>query len=460
MLHKLEHAFDHPKELSEPLTPVEMFGSITGNLVMTLLYIMTGTFMSYYYTDVVGLSATLVGTIMLVTRVANAFTDVGMGVVVAKTRSRFGRARPWFLRMALPLFASVVLAFSVEAGWNDQVKAVYAFVTYMLMITITFTAINIAGSILGPLMTSSVKSREQNGILTSAILMVGSVVGAVGMQRATSSMGDTPAAWRKVAMVFALIALVGQVIQFFFTKERTRAETGRPNKESFRAMLPAITNNAYFLLMCGVTFLSAIDAAFAGASIYYYKCIFGDPSLIGVISVTTLVTTVLGIALVPAFLRKIEKKRLVIIGLGIKVAAYLVISVAPSNVPLFLVMTALRSFCGAPMMALSNVFLLNTIEYGEARTGIRAESLILTISSFGNKVGTGIGGALIGWLLATGGYVSGAAAQPESVGGTIVIICCILPAVLAILQMGLLYRYDLQKQRPQIIIIPKDGTIG
>jgi len=114
-------------------------------------------------------------------------------------------------------------------------------------------------------------------------------------------------------------------------------------------------------------------------------------------------------------------------------------------------MLALRSLSSGPLMALTNVFLLNTIEYGEYKTGIRADSLIVTVSGFGNKVGMGLGAALIGWLLAFGGFISNSEIQPETIGNTIVLIYCLIPAIIAGFQITALLFYDLDKHYDDIV---------
>jgi len=203
-------------------------------------------------------------------------------------------------------------------------------------------------------------------------------------------------------------------------------------------------------MMFFVVSLSAIDAAMAGVSIFYYKYIFDDMNLIAIVSIVTLPCTVIAISLVPVFTKIMRRRNLVILGLVFKAASLIVIFFFPYNVPVFVSMQALRSFSYGPLMALMNVFLLNTIEYGEYKTGVRADSIIVSMSSFFNKIGTGLGGALIGWLLAFGGFLSHSEIQPESVNPTIIFIFCAIPAIAAITQIILLTFYDLDKKYADI----------
>jgi len=447
---KLKSAFRHPTELSDPLTPVEIIGSLSASSVMTVMFVLTGTFMAYYYTDVIGISAAAVGTLMLIARIINAFTDIGMGMVIAKTRSRHGRARPWILWMVLPLAITVALTFSVPSVFNDDGKLIYMYVTYILMITVTMTAVGTAGAVIGPSMTSNGRSREMMSVLGSVFAMIAGVSGSIVIQRSTAAMGDSPEAWRTVAMVFSVILLAGQAVHFLFTRERVAVSSDKDAGTSFKQMLPALLRNKYFLIMFFVGFLSAIDAAMAGASMYYYKYIFNDMGLIAVVSIIVLPCTLIGISAVPLLSRRVRKKHLLLIGLAVKAIALTVNALFPDIIPLFIAMQALRSLANGPMMALTSVFLLNTIEYGQYKTGVRADSLIVTAGGFSGKIGTGLGGALIGWLLALGGFVAGSDLQPESIASSIVFIYCTIPALVTVLQMALLSFYDLDKRHERI----------
>jgi len=383
---------------------------------------------------------------MLVTRVINAFTDIGMGMIVAKTKSRFGRARPWLLRMTPVLVIMTILTFSVPEALGYNGKIIYMYTTYILMLAFATTAVGMASAVILPSMTSHFRSREKNAVISSVFAMLAGVAGSVGIQRSTAAMGDTPEAWQRVAIVFALIVLVGQTIMFLFTKERVVIDQSNKSGVSYKQMFKSIARNKYAIIMFFVAALTAIDSAMAGASIYYYKYVFNDMSLIAIVSIVTLPCSVIAISLVPLMTKKVRRRNLVMLGLIFKVISLVMIYIFPTNVTLFVLMQALRSIAYAPLMALMGVFLLNTIEYGEYKTGIRADSMLVSSSSFVNKIATGLGGAMIGWLLAFGGFLSHSEVQPESVGPTIIFIFCAIPAIAGTIQIILLAFYDLDKK--------------
>lgn len=445
--------FHHPKDIRDPLTGLELTGMTIAGTTLSVLQVVINVFISYYYTNVLGLGAAFVGTLLLVTRIADGFSDLGMGVIITKTRSRFGKARPWAIRMSLPLLLSVILAFWAPPEWNTTAKSVYATVTYFLMITVAITPAGITGSVLSTNMTVNNRSRRIGSMLSAICVMIGSVAGNLAVVQITEAFGDTHMVWRGIAAGFGLLAFLGQLAQFFFTRERDFNGGTQKNavQVSVKESLPALYKNKYFILMCFFGLFSSLDAAMSGCVIYYVKYVLFNANLIGAIGVVTLIPTLAGISLIPLVFKKTSPKALMLAGLAIKTVTFAVNLLFPANIPLFLTFTAIRGFVGSPMMIYGGVYLLNTIEYGEYKTGVRANNLIVSVSSVAGKIGSGFGGALIGWLLGLGGYVGTAAVQPEAARSMIVYICFLVPIIAAAAQFALLCFYNLDKKYAHIM---------
>lgn len=139
---------------------IERFSYGCGDFGCNIIYTAMSAFLMLYYTDYAGVSAIAVGTIMMVSRIFDGISDVIMGVIVDRTKSRFGKARPWLLRMCVPFAISGVLLFSVPTSWAQTPKLVYVFITYNLVSTIIFTAINVPYSALNALMTQDPYERS------------------------------------------------------------------------------------------------------------------------------------------------------------------------------------------------------------------------------------------------------------------------------------------------------------
>jgi GPH family glycoside/pentoside/hexuronide:cation symporter len=195
---------------------------------------------------------------------------------------------------------------------------------------------------------------------------------------------------------------------------------------------------------------TAIDSAMAGSIMYYSKYVLNRVDLLGVISAIMLIFTMAGIALTPILAKNIPAKRLIIAGLAIKAATLFLNLLQPSSVVMFIGLAALRSIAGAPMMIYGNVYLLNTIEYGEYISGIRANHLIVSVSSVWSKIGSGIGGALIGWLLSLGGYDGTAAVQGEYAITAITNVYFLIPFIASAVLLALMSMYSLDKKYTEI----------
>ena len=147
----------------------ERFSYGCGDFGCNIIYTAMSAFLMFYYSDYAGVNTLAVGTIMLVSRVFDGVSDIIMGVIVDRTKSRFGKARPWLLRMCVPFAVSGILLFSVPAGMSETAKLIYVFVTYNLTSTVIYTAINVPYSSLNALMTQDPYERSVLSIFRNVL---------------------------------------------------------------------------------------------------------------------------------------------------------------------------------------------------------------------------------------------------------------------------------------------------
>ena len=140
------------------------------------IYTAMSAFLLFYYTDYAKVSALAVGTIMMVSRIFDGISDIIMGVIVDRTKSRFGKARPWLLRMCIPFAISGILLFSVPTSWAATPKLVYVFITYNLVSTVIYTAINVPYSALNALMTQDPYERSVLSIFRNLLATAGTLL--------------------------------------------------------------------------------------------------------------------------------------------------------------------------------------------------------------------------------------------------------------------------------------------
>ena len=448
MKERLRHLFRHPDDRSLPMTGVELTGGMLGGVLTNLLPVVVITFMQYFYTDVVGIDAGLAGTVVLAARLINALTDLISGVIISRTRSRFGQARPWLLRLVLPMALITMISFSVPPFLGVQGKNVYIIVTYTLMNAVLFSLVSMATAVIPPSQSSHARSRQMVGILASlcGVIFNGAVI--AGVQWYTTTQGDTPEAWRLIGILLGSVVLLGMGVMFITSHERTETSavpgTTRP-PVPFIEGVKALRYNKYWIIMALVAFLGAVEGGLGSGNIFYFRTVLGDPNIMAANALITLFPNAGCLILIAIFRKRLNQQALLMGGLALKAVTYLVNAVFYTSPTAFLLCSVVRSVASTPFWAFNGVFLVNTIEYGEWKTGLRTDSLNITMSSFGSRLGSGLGGAMVGWLLSAAGYVKNAAVQPEAVAGTTVWISLILPAGLVGIMAILLGFYDLDK---------------
>ena len=261
---------------------VERFSYGCGDFGCNIIYTAMSAFLVFYYTDYAGVNALAVGTIMMVSRIFDGISDIIMGVIVDRTKSRFGKARSWILRMCIPFAISGVLLFSVPTSWTSTPKLVYIFITYNLVSTIIYTAINVPYSALNALMTQDPYERSVLSIFRNLLATAGTLLINTFTLRLVEYFGNNASAWTKTFCVFGVIAIIAFLFTFFGTKERVGAAESAVDEVPFKEGVKALFKNKYWMMMTGMLALFFLMYSVNGGStVYYAKDILGDKIWLG-----------------------------------------------------------------------------------------------------------------------------------------------------------------------------------
>jgi len=410
--------------------------------------------LTYFYTDKVGMTAGVVGTILLLARVLDAFTDITMGVLVEKTKSKYGKARPWLLWMIIPTLLSIILLFTVPASASSTVKNIYVFITVVLATGVVYTATVIPYNSMVALRTRSIEERGKMGIFRAIFgYIIGTIV-AVALIPITNLFGGDQRSWIIVSVVIAIISSICLYLAFLASKEKaTEAHVeGKDETITLKESLPLLFKNKYWVIMLFVLFLmNMMSVLNASTGIYYTKYILGNENLIGVMGAVGLIPVVLGFIAIGPMVKKFGPTKTIRITLIMGGVAALIRCFMPYSFTGALVLGGVTSFATIPLMALSIALINNTAEYGEWKFGKRTVGLINSANSFGGKLGSGLGAAIIGWILALGNYDGTLAVQPSSSIFSILLLTVYLPFVFFLVIYLLLRKYDLDLKYPQIV---------
>ena len=397
-----------------------------------------------------------VGTIMMISRVFDGISDIIMGVIVDRTHSRFGKARPWILRMCIPFAISGVLMFSVPASWSSTPKLVYVFITYNLVSTIIYTAINVPYSALNALMTQDPYERSVLSIFRNLLATAGTLTINTFTLPLVEYFGNNASAWTKTFIVFGFVSIAAFLCTFFGTKERVRAnEAGEQKVEEnvpFITGIKALFKNKYWIMMTGMLALFFLMYSVnGGATVYYAKDILGDKNLVSTINGIFNIVQILGMFFIAMLVKKFGKRNVFSLGLILDIIGMLVLNFSGGSMPVIVVSSVIRGIGNACGGATMWAMVSDTIDYGEWKTGYRTEGLVNSACSFGYKIGNGIGSALLGVILEVGGYVGNAAAQTASALTSIRICFVWIPIAVYVCGLIIMKFYHLDKEFDGII---------
>ncbi|MBT2599362.1 MFS transporter [Oceanobacillus sp. ISL-73] len=422
-----------------------------GNLSANLMITTANSFIVFFYTEIAGIAAATVGTLLMIARIFDGVTDLGMGVVVDKTKSKFGKGRPWLLWMSIPYILALVLLFT-SPEFSQTGKIVYAFITYVLAIGIVYTMVSVPYNSMLVTLTQDQTQRGQLSISRAAFGLVGGLLIGVITLPLVSLLGGDKLGWMFMAVVYGVIGALLYLNAFKNTKERVDVKTTeKKDTVPLKQGLKALVKNKYWVLTIFIVILSFIGAGLSGVAVYYATYILGNENFMAVLTVVGIVPTILMMFFMNYLFKKFGKRNLAIIGGVVSIIGALIVLIAPESITVVSIGSFIRGLGGAPLGVAAFVMLADSVEYGEWKTGTRTEGLALSAGTFGEKVGTGLGGMILGVLMGLGGYVGGQAVQTEAALTSIKVVFIHVPIILSVISIILLYFYKLDKIYPKIV---------
>ncbi|GAB1154539.1 MFS transporter [Paenibacillus illinoisensis] len=409
--------------------------------------------LTYFYTDKVGIAAATVGTIMLITKFINAIADLLMGRIVDATKSKYGKARPWILWMALPTLASIILLFTVPAEASSTVKTFYALATVAFASAIVYTGIAIPFGSLMAIRTRSVEERGKMGLTRTIFGYIIGMIIAIALIPITNMLGGDQKAWIIVAVVLGIVSFISLILTFLASKENNAgASIVESDNIPFWESIKLLFQNKYWVIMLFAQLLINMLYTLNGSTgIYYTKYILRNENLIGIMGAVGLVPVFLGFVMVGPMIKKFGLTRTARIGMILGIVSSLIRCFMPYNFIAAIVLGGIATLATIPMMAVGGVLVNNTVEYGEWKTGKRLVGMVNSANSFGVKIGSGLAAAMIGWILAMGSYDGALVTQADSAITSILVLTVYLPLVIFVLTYICLRKYDLDEKYPQIV---------
>ncbi|NFR37415.1 MFS transporter [Clostridium sporogenes] len=439
----------------------EKLGYGLGDFACNLVWNSLSMFILYFYTDVMGMRAAIISTLMLVVRIIAGFMDIASGIVVDKTKTKYGKARPWILWMAIPFGISTILLFSIP-NIGESGKLVYVVMTYVLL-NVIYTAINIPYGVLNSLMTQDQNERSEINIYRMFCSTAGSLCVSALVLPLVSLFGGGQEAWIITFAIFGIVATFMFFVTFKTTKERVTAVNEEKSQNiSFKDGMKALIENEYWIIIVLLLVVLFMNLGIMGGSmIYYAQYILNDKKLVGGLSIAqNIPTLIVMLSIAMPLIKKYGKRNTAILGSIIFILGSLFALIDLTSVKLIYISIIVKGIGNALISATVFALLADTIEYGEWKTNVRTEGLVYSAGNFGLKIGIGLGTAIVGWLLAFSNYNGSSTTQADTAINAINILFIWLPMILSGVQIILLKFYKLDKIYANIISDLEKRKIG
>lgn len=450
-------------------------GDIAGNVIYALL----SAFVMIFLTDTVGMNAGIIGSLIAASKLLDGVSDIFFGVLIDKTSTKMGKARPWMFYGYFGCAICLVAIFCIPANISAFARYTWFFVAYTVLNAGFYTANNIAYSALTALITKNNQERVEMGSIRFMFAFGTSMLIQTITVSFVAAFGGGAAAWRTVAIIYAVVGLISNTISVMSVRElspeelagneinpvvydkqikegeleqvaeelKGEAQTGE-EKYSLGAAFKLLVQNKYYLMIVVSYLLMQIYSATLNMGIYFMSYVLKNANLLGVFSWAINIPMIVGLLMTPMLVQKwggmfrLNKMGYIFGSLGrilVVVAGYM------GSVPLMLASTAIAALGMSPLQGNMNALIATCSEYTYLTTGKRVDGTMYSCTSFGTKVGGGIGTAVAGWLLASSGYVGGAEVQSAACMNMLHILYLWMPMVLTILITLILRGLNVEK---------------
>lgn len=402
-------------------------------------------FLLNYYTDVAGISASAVGTMFLISRLWDAVNDPIMGALADRTRTRWGKYRPWILWTAVPLAISFVLVYSVP-DQSVLEKLVWAYVTYNLMMMF-YTANNIPYSALSGVLTSDPAERTSLAAWRFVLAMVATfIVNTFSLKLIEYfGRGNAAAGYRITLSLWAVLAVVLFGAAFLTTTERVQPRPKKPS--SFAQDVVDLLRNGPWLALFVLCVLLYFNLAMRGGmTLYYFRYYIEREDLFGWFNGIGLLVTIVGVWISKPLAARFGQRTVFRVCLALTALFTSLFGLVPSDniAALFLVQAALQLSIG-PTIPILWAMMATVADFSEWKTGRRAMAMTFAATMFAFKVGHGVGSWVTGLLLEYSGYVANVDQSAEALRA-IVMMFGLIPAAIYALALGVLMFYRIDRQ--------------
>ncbi len=420
-----------------------------GDVGCNFSWMFVSNFLMIFYTDVFGISMAAVSALMLFSRFWDAINDPIIGGLADKTKSRWGRYRPWLLFAAPVTSVILVLAFWAHPDWPDSAKLVYMVITYCLLVLV-YTCVNIPYGTLCGAMTQSIDERAKINTSRSVAAMV--AIGIINIITVPLikefGKSSSKTGYLTVAIIYGCIFAACHF--FCFAKTKEVVEMPEKEKISIKIQLKAVLQNRPYLLALAGQVLFGFTLYGRNADVlYYFTYVEGNASYYTSYSMCIIIPSIIGAACFQPVFRKTNNKgraaSIFALMTGCSMLALYLFSVK-ENPLMFYILSGLVQFFFSGFNTAIYAIIPDCAEYGQWKTGLRNDGFQYAFISLGNKAGMALGTALLAGMLGKYGYIANQQ-QNEAVLSVMKHSFTTIPGILWLVTAAVLFFYRLNRKR-------------
>lgn len=347
-------------------------------------------YLSLYCTDMLGMPAALVGTLLMVSKIFDGITDLIAGWIVDNTNTKLGKGRPYELCL-IGVWVCTYALFYASDGWSLTVKSIWLFIMYTLVWSIFSTMLNAAET------TYIIRAFHSKDAITKVsayggiIVTVGCMVVSVTLPMVIASVATTLSGWRLMILMYGIPLLILGMVRFFVVKEEKGDEGDGEKEERVRVkdILKVLVSNRYVWLL-GIASLVPQMITGMGASTYYFTWVVGDLSLYSIIQFVSILSLIF-LVVMPQMMKRYSAMQVVGISAAIGLVGYLIQFFAGTNLPLLVVGSLLAGVASLPPSYMRAVIIMQISDYNEFNHSPRMEASLAAAVNFLCKIGTAVG---------------------------------------------------------------------
>ncbi len=450
----------------------ERIGYGTGQLGMNFINGIIGSFLTIYFTNCALLDAGIIASIIAISKVFDGISDIIMGNIVDRTHSKWGKARVWLMRMCIPFAIATMLLFYVPSSFPTMAKYVYVFIMYNMVNAVFYTSMLVPYYSMISLLTKNAYERGMLGNIQQIFQTLANVIVnatfVVMLTKFTSSTETiyTQQSFTITMAIFCIAMVILSFICVFGTKERVAEKEPTPGqaaeaakKESAvnpMAAFKALITNRYWVMMFFAMFvIFFVIIMYAVGNVYYAQYVFQDMSMYNWLSNSISIAQFAIMFATPFFMKKFGKSKIYIAGMVLMLIGFGGFGLFANGVATIVFFNVLKGLGLGIAGGIAMGIVADTITYSRLKSGIDPIGMGNAAVSAAQKIGLGLGTAVLGWVMDAAGFDASldlqGLPQPDSVITAIQFLYNWIPVIfIALIIILMVLFFDLDKKLPEL----------